>query len=190
MGPVADETIIAAEVNAPSQNGDSTPGAPSGIHIGYLVQQFPPELGAGPARVAEMARRWIDAGNRVTVFTGMPNRPQGRIYPGYRRKLWMEEEYEGVRVVRSWLFAHPRHGSLTTLLNNTSFMFTSTVAAVVRGRGLDVLIASEPPFFPHIAGAVAAALRRTPLVLEVRDLWPDYIVEMGFGRRRGIARAL
>src|SRR5690606_8730726 len=47
----------------------------AGLHIGYLVQQFPPEVGAGPARVVEMAREWLAAGARVTVFTGMPNRP-------------------------------------------------------------------------------------------------------------------
>jgi hypothetical protein len=63
-----------------------------GLHIGYLVQQFPPEVGAGPARVVEMARLWLEAGARVTVFTGMPNRPYGRIYDGYRGRLWMEED--------------------------------------------------------------------------------------------------
>lgn len=149
------------------------------LKIGYLVQQFPPEVGAGPARVAEMATRWIEAGHSVSVFTGMPNRPHGRIYPDYRRKLFMEEDWEGIRVFRSWLYASPRHGVARTILNNTSFMVSVAAHAIVRSGPLDVLIASSPPFFPHLAGRAAAALRRMPLVLEVRDLWPDYMVQMG-----------
>jgi colanic acid biosynthesis glycosyl transferase WcaI len=149
------------------------------LKIGYLVQQFPPEVGAGPARVAEMASRWMEAGHSVAVFTGMPNRPEGRIHPGYRGKLFMEEEWEGMRVLRSWLYASPKHGFGRTVLNNTSFLVSAAAHAMARGGALDVLIASSPPFFPHLAGRAAAALRRIPLVLEVRDLWPDYMVQMG-----------
>jgi len=169
------------------------------LKIGYLVQQFPPEVGAGPARVTEMARCWIGAGAAVTVFTGMPNRPEGRIHPQYRGRLFVDEEWDGIRVLRSWLFASPKHGFARTLLNNATFMATSAARAVARGGELDVLIASSPPFFPHLAGRAAAALRRTPLVLEVRDLWPDYLVEMGvvkgasaralFAVERGLLRA-
>jgi colanic acid biosynthesis glycosyl transferase WcaI len=149
------------------------------LHIGYLLQQFPPEVGAGPARVTEMALRWQEQGARVTVITGMPNRPEGRIHPGYRGKLFMVEDYRGIRVLRSWLYASPKHGFARTLLNNTTFMVSSAVHALARGGGLDVLVASSPPWFPHLTGTLLHALRRVPLVLEVRDLWPDYLAGMG-----------
>jgi colanic acid biosynthesis glycosyl transferase WcaI len=149
------------------------------LHIGYLVQQFPPEVGAGPARVTEMALRWMESGARVTVFTGMPNRPAGVIHPDYRGRWFVEEDWRGIRVLRSWLYASPRHGFARTVANNFSFMATGGVNALVRRARPDVLIASSPPFFPHIAGALVSGLRRMPLVLEVRDLWPDYLVGMG-----------
>lgn len=158
--------------------------------IGYLVQQFPPEVGAGPARVTEMALRWVAAGASVTVITGMPNRPAGRIHPDYRGKLFVEDEWQGIRVLRSWLYASPRPGFARTLLNNASFMVTSALHGLFRGGAFDVLIASSPPFFPHISGVALAALRRTPLVLEIRDLWPDYLVGMGVVRNKLAARAL
>jgi glycosyltransferase involved in cell wall biosynthesis len=126
-----------------------------------------------------MARHWVGAGCRVTVFTGMPNRPVGVIPPEYRGRLFMEEERDGVRVLRSWLYASPRHGFARTLLNNLTFMATAALHATAKARGIDVLIASSPPFFPHVSGRIAAGARRLPLVLEVRDLWPDYLVDMG-----------
>jgi colanic acid biosynthesis glycosyl transferase WcaI len=163
------------------------------------VQQFPPEVGAGPARAGEMSEHWLRAGARVTAITGMPNRPAGRIHPDYRGRLFMREPWGGVDVLRSWLFASPRHGFARTLVNNLSFMATGAVSAAARAKGLDVLIASSPPFFVHVAGVAAARARRLPLVLEVRDLWPDYLAGMGvvkgrakdalFALERGLLRA-
>jgi glycosyltransferase involved in cell wall biosynthesis len=149
------------------------------LHIGYLVQQFAPEVGAGPARVVEMARHWMRSGAEVTVITGMPNRPEGRIHADYRGRLLLEEEWEGMRVLRSWLYASPERGTLRTLLNNGTFMVSSALHGIMRAKGLDVLIASSPPFFPHVSGRLVGTVRRVPLVAEVRDLWPDYLVDMG-----------
>ena len=55
---------------------------------------------------------------------------------------------------------------------------------------IDVLIASSPPWFPHIGGTWFSRWRGVPLVLEVRDLWPDYLVEMGIVRHPWLVRAL
>lgn len=165
------------------------------LHIAYFVQDFPPEVGAGPARVTEMALRWQEAGARVTVVTGMPNRrlpdrPDGVVHPDYRGRLFMEEDWQGLRVLRSWLFATPRRGFAWTLLNNLSFLATGTLHSLLRLRGVDVLIASSPPFFAHLAGDVYRRVARVPMVLEIRDLWPDYLVEMGALRNRRAQRAL
>lgn len=160
------------------------------VHIGYLVQQFVPEVGAGPARVLEMARRWVRSGARVTVFTAMPNRPEGRIHAEYRGRLFCEESIEGIRVRRSWLYASPKAGFARTLLNNVTFMATGGASAMAGTADVDVLIASSPPFFPHFAGEAVRLVRRLPLVLEVRDLWPDYLVDMGVLRRESRATRL
>lgn len=160
------------------------------LHIAYLVQQFPPEVGAGPARVTEMALRWLAEGSRVTVITGMPNRPYGRIFPEYRGKIYLEEDWQGIRVLRSWLYASPKHGLLRTMVNNTSFMVTAAAHALLRAGRPDVLIASSPPFFPHVSGVLLGSLRRVPVVLELRDLWPDYLVGMGVLNFRPAVKAL
>jgi len=160
-----------------SLSGDGEAARP--LRVGYLVQQFPPELGAGAARVGEMAERWQDKGTAVTIFTGMPNRPEGRIHQAYRGRLFFKEVWHGITVRRSWLYASPKHGMGRTLLNNLSFMTTSAFDVARNAGRLDVLIASSPPFFPHISGTLIAATRRVPLVLEVRDLWPDYLADMG-----------
>ncbi len=157
------------------------------MHIAILNQDFPPETGAGPARITELGREWIARGHQVTVITGFPNRklpgqPDGVIPPPYRGRLWMHETLDGLSVHRSWLYASPRRAFAHTLINYLSFAGTSLVNALAGVPRPDVLIASGPPYFQQFSGALAALARGVPLVLETRDLWPDYVAEMGIIR--------
>lgn len=157
------------------------------LRIGYFNQDFVPEVGAGPARLLEMSRRWQELGAEVTVVCGVPNRRmpgkgEGVIAEEYRGRWLVRETWDGVRTIRSRVYATPKAGFLPKLANNLSFLASGTAAALRAMGPVDVLIASSPPFFPHIGGAVVAARRRIPLVLEVRDLWPDYMVQMGMLR--------
>jgi colanic acid biosynthesis glycosyl transferase WcaI len=165
------------------------------MHIAYLVQDFPPEVGAGPARVTEMSHRWQELGARVTVVTGMPNRRipgrgEGRIDEKYRGRLFVEEDWEGIRTLRSWVFASDSLGFGAKMVNNASFMATGFAHAMARAGRPDVLIASSPPFLPHVSGALLARYWRVPLILEIRDLWPDYLVQMGVVKGKRTQRAL
>ena len=45
-------------------------------------------MGAPAARVFELARHWVRSGHQVTVLTGFPNHPTGKIPDEYRRKFW------------------------------------------------------------------------------------------------------
>ncbi|MFD2078616.1 glycosyltransferase family 4 protein [Actinopolymorpha cephalotaxi] len=54
------------------------------------------------------------------------------------------------------------------------------VAAGVRWGRYDVVYASSPPLLTPLAGWLLARLRRVPLVVEIRDLWPRSMVELGY----------
>lgn len=169
--------------------------ARNGPHIGYMIQDFPPEVGAGPARVTEMSHRWQSLGARVTAITAMPNRRipgrgEGSVDPRYRGKLFMEESWDGIRTLRSWLYTGDGRGLVTKMLNNASFMLSSFFHAVARRDQFDVLIASSPPFLPHVSAAALSRMRGVPLVLEIRDLWPDYMVQLGMLENRRARAAL
>lgn len=165
------------------------------MHIAVLVQDFPPETGAGPARISELADAWLAAGHKVSVLTGFPNRrlpgrPDGTIPPEYRGHLFMRETWRGIDVYRSWLFTSSRRGFATTLVNNLTFAISSFLYGLRSLPRPDILIASGPPYFAQFAGAGIAGLRGIPLILEIRDLWPDYIAEMKVIRSAPLLRAV
>ncbi|MCZ7558274.1 MAG: glycosyltransferase family 4 protein [Bacteroidia bacterium] len=144
------------------------------LHILYICQYFPPEMGAPAARAYEFSTRWVKAGHRVTVICGIPNHPTGVVQPGYRRQWRKKEIIDGVEVHRMWVYVTPNSGTLKRSLNYLSFGVTAVLGAL-RLRHVDVCIASTPQFFAGLAGTVLRTLKRLPLLLEVRDLWPDSI---------------
>jgi glycosyltransferase involved in cell wall biosynthesis len=120
----------------------------------------------------------------------IPGRGEGAVDPKYRGKVFVEEDWMGIRTLRSWVFAGASQGFLPKVLNNASFMVSGLFHALIRARRPSVIIASSPPFFPHLTGVVLAKIWGVPLILEIRDLWPDYLVQMGMLRNRVAQRAL
>src|SRR5438309_11653584 len=84
--------------------------AKSNLRVVFLTHYFPPEVGAPQARLFESATRLSAAGYEVTVVTGFPNYPTGVIPPAYAGRGFMEERLDGVRVLRSWVYAARNRG--------------------------------------------------------------------------------
>jgi colanic acid biosynthesis glycosyl transferase WcaI len=149
------------------------------MHILYVSQYFPPEPGAPAARVSELARAWVESGHQVTVLTGMPNHPAGIVHHGYRGKSLIEEEFHGVRVLRTWIYAAANRGRVRRSVAYASFAASSFAWGQLRARRPDILVATSPQFLCAVAGHAIAWARRVPFVFEVRDLWPESIVAVG-----------
>ncbi len=149
------------------------------MRILLVTHYFPPEIGAPQARLSEIARAWAADGDDVTVLTGMPNHPTGVIPPAYRRKIRAVEQIDGYMVTRSWLYATPNEGFVKKTLGHLSFMVTSVLIGTRRSGPADVVVVSSPTFFSIFGAWVIAKLKRAPLVVEVRDLWPAIFVELG-----------
>src|SRR5690606_18142243 len=64
---------------------------------------YPPEQGAAPSRIANLAKGLRDRHIEVDVITALPNYPTGRIFAGYRQKFSYSEVIDGIPVLRYWL---------------------------------------------------------------------------------------
>ncbi len=153
------------------------------MRIAYLTQWFEPEpnIVKGVAFVAALQA----AGHEVTVITGFPNYPEGRIYPGYRLRPIRREIVDGVRVVRLPLYPSHDRSSVRRSLNYLSFFLSCLAYLIVRRRRFDLAYVYHPPITVGLAAALAGFVRPLPFVLDVQDLWPDTIAATGM---RGAAR--
>lgn len=155
------------------------------MKILFVSDNFPPERNASASRVYERARYWVGWGHDVSVLTGAPNFPEGRVFDGYRNRWYQVEELDGIRVVRTKTFIAPNQGVLLRTLDFLSFMASASVAGLFQGRP-DVIAASSPQFFSAVAGGFLSRIRHTPFVFELADLWPASIQAVG-AMRRGFA---
>ena len=149
------------------------------MRIIFLTQYFPPETGAPQNRLFAMAKALRMKGAEVTVLTAMPNYPDMRIQSGYRGRMVVRENMEGLDVHRVWLFVSKGKGLFTRLLNYFSFVFTSALYGLFRLRKTDVLLVESPPLFLGISAMLLARAKGAKLVFNVSDLWPESAVQLG-----------
>ena len=159
------------------------------MRVTILTHYYRPEVGAPQARLSELAARLAGRGVEVTVHTGFPNYPDGRVKAPYRNRPWLEENEGGVRVVRSLVYPAANAGFARRIANHLVFA-SSAVATARRAGRADVVLVETPPLFTGAAGVAYARLLGARLVLHVSDRWPASAVELGALRdRRAIALA-
>ena len=159
------------------------------MHILFLTDNFPPETNAPATRTFEHARRWVRAGAKVTVVTTEPNFPAGKLFPGYRNRLFQREWMDGVETIRVWTYITANEGFVRRTLDYLSFMVSGFLVSLFLRRP-DVIVSTSPQFFTACAAYVLSLFKRRPFVFELRDLWPDSIVAVGAMKHSASIRAL
>lgn len=152
------------------------------MHILYVSHLFPPEIAAAAARVSELSQQWVARGHAVTVLTGYPNHPTGRVPPPYQGVYWWQLRHEwqqGVRVIRVPLLPAANRGTLRRSCAFASFGLSAAAVAPWLRRA-DVVIATSPQPLTLLAGLTRQRVRATPLIVELRDLWPEQLAGVGY----------
>ncbi|MBY0689440.1 sugar transferase [Microbacterium marinilacus] len=117
-------------------------------------------------------------GYSVQVLTGFPNYPGGRLYDGYRIKLFQREKVDGVDILRVPLYPSHDASSLRRVANYLSFALAAAVAALIVRRPA-VAYVYHPPATVGIVAQVLKYVRGVPFVYDVQDLWPDTLRATG-----------
>ena len=160
------------------------------MRIVVICHYFPPEIGAPSARMYEMARHWVELGNEVHVVTCFPNHPTGIIPDNYKGMTYMYENMEGIHVHRNYVYATPNKGFLKKTFGHISFMFSSVLISMKKIKNPDAIITSSPTFFSIISGYWYSLRKKAPFILEIRDLWPAAMIELGVMKKGVITYVL
>lgn len=151
------------------------------MRILYISHLYDPEPGAQPARVRNLTQCWADVGHDVTVLTGVPNHPNGKVYPGHNLRAFRGSysELDGkVKITRVAYFMRPNRGALNRLVSFSSFTLTASIQALFM-RPFDVVIGTIPQPFAPLSAYLRSAIGNAKFILEVRDLWPEGLTATG-----------
>lgn len=143
------------------------------MKILFLTDNFPPESNAPATRTYEHCIEWLKKGAEITVITCAPNYPKGKVFPGYKNKLYQKEMMDGIKVIRVWSYVTPNRGLVRRILDYLSFCISAFIASFFVKT--DIIIATSPQLFTAVGGYLAALFKRKPWIMEIRDLWPESI---------------
>lgn len=140
-----------------------------------ISQWYDPEMGSA-AIPGVIARSLTDLGHEVSVVTGFPNYPTGKVYPGYRVRPYQHETRKNVSVHRAPMYAsHDAHGGRRAT-NFLSFAAGASAVAVAKLSSVDAVLVYSSPATAAIPAMALRALRRRPFVVHIQDLWPESVL--------------
>ncbi len=152
-------------------------GDPLTMHWLLIHQAFVSPKEAGGTRHFELARYLQEQGHVMTIVASDVSYLTGEKVISHSG--WVGEEViDGIRVLRAYALPKIHRNFLWRVLAFWVFMITSAWAAL-RVKDVDGIMGTTPPLFQAVSAWVVAALRRKPFLLEVRDLWPEFAIDMG-----------
>ncbi len=142
------------------------------MHLLIVHQNFVDHDHPGGTRHFELARELVQRGHRCTIVAGSVDFLTGSVLDR------TPSVQEGVEIRRAYAFPTIHHSYVGRAASYLCFMLTS-IWEGLRAGPIDVVLGTSPPMFQLPSAWLIAVLRRRPWILEIRDLWPDFAVEMG-----------
>lgn len=134
-----------------------------------VTQYYHPEAGAPQIRLRALVKELTRLGRRVTVLTGMPNYPGGIIHEGYRGKLSLNDEVDGIPIKRIWLYPASGGNPLKRLVNYLSFTLHALLYLRL-ARGKQIVFIEAQPITLALYGFLAELLFKVPYIYNTPDL--------------------
>lgn len=126
-------------------------------------------------RITEICEGLARRGNEVTVLTGLPNYPTGRIAAGYRWRRRRDEVVNGVRVIRCAEVGR-RPVPIGLFINYLSYMLSASLRTLVFPGSIDVVLVYQlSPVTMGVPGVCISRRLRRPLYLYCCDIWPESV---------------
>lgn len=140
-------------------------------------------------RINDLVRELKMRGHDVSVLTGMPNYPIGKLFEGYGWWKKRHDELDGVPIFRVPLFMRREGHGWQLTLNYFSFVFWGCLLGPwhFRKQHFDVIFVYEPsPFTVGIPALLMRRLKKAPILFWVQDLWPESLEAAGAVRSTAV----
>ena len=143
------------------------------MNVLVVAQYFPPDLGGSATRAYNLAKGLAVNGCKVTVITGFPHYPHGKIPGNYRWTPLKVEKMGQVKIIRTFMPPIKSEGFFKRLLLLGAFAVSSLFALPFVGK-VDAVWASS-----WVPGFVYSRLKKRRLALNMDDLRIEDLINLG-----------
>ena len=146
------------------------------MKILIVSQYFWPEN----LKINDVAKGLVEKGYDVSVLTGLPNYPNGKIYNGYSFPKNKKENHEGITIYRSPLIPRGNGSGVRLFLNYFSLAILASLRVLFIKNNFDkILVYEVSPVTIGIPAIIAKYRFKAPIFFWVQDLWPESVVAAG-----------
>jgi glycosyltransferase involved in cell wall biosynthesis len=148
------------------------------VRILLIHQAFVSPDQAGGTRHYELAQHLVQNGHDFTIVASDLSYLTGEraVAPG--KGIVSKQVHNGVTVLRAYTYPALHRSFVWRVVSFISFMVSSVLASL-RAGPVDLVMGTTPPIFQAASAWLVAWLRGRPFLLEVRDLWPEFAIDMG-----------
>lgn len=141
------------------------------MKILVVCQYYHPE----EFRINDICEHLVENGHSVTVLTGLPNYPTGKVPKEYKCFRRRKENIRGVKVVRSSEIGR-KNGVIAMALNYISFMLSASIKSLFLKKDFDIIFVYQlSPITMAFPAIILKKISRRPLYLYCCDVWPESI---------------
>ncbi len=142
----------------------------------YIHQYFVTNEGTSGTRSYDVSKYLVEMGHAVTMICGLHEQSSLPRMPWWR--LFRTQWIDGIKVVACNTYYSNKLGVPARLWAFLKFAMLSTIACLLE-RKADLIFATSTPLTVGIPARIGAAIKRIPYVFEVRDLWPEDLLDAG-----------
>jgi glycosyltransferase involved in cell wall biosynthesis len=139
-------------------------------------------------KINDVALSWKGKGYDVDVLTLLPSYPLGKIYSGYKNKIYSKCEWQGINVYRVHAVLGYKDSTLKKVLKYVNFMILGSIVSLFIGKKYDYVLGFN---MSALTGMLPAVLMgkfyKKPVTFWALDIWPDSIYAYGFKKTKALA---
>lgn len=147
------------------------------IYNHYAISpQYP-----GGTRHYDLSKYLVTKGHDVSIFASSFLYNKLEETKDYPSKPYLEEDIDGVRF--NWFKTFPYKGnSWRRVVNMLSYCRQSYKYSISSAEKPDIIVGSSVHLFAVLTAYFIAKRKKVPFVMEVRDLWPKTLIDMGVNK--------
>ena len=149
------------------------------MKILVVCQHFYPEN----FRINDICYELVKRGNDVTVLTGLPNYPKGKVLKEYKFFKNRNQVINGVKIKRCSLVGRG-NSTLMMMINYMWFAIFASIKAMFMKKDFDVVYVYQlSPITMTWPAIVVKKMAHIPLIIHVLDQWPVSITTGGISKK-------
>lgn len=156
------------------------------MRILVVSQYFWPEN----FKINDLCEALVEKGHEVTVYTGIPNYPEGSYYSGYSCFSPKEECLGKIKIIRVPHFPRGKNSKILLILNYLSYFIVASLLAPfkIKGKYDKIFAYGVSPVTVVIPAILLRFLKKAPLLFWIADLWPESLEATGMVKNKKVLK--